>query len=239
MVMGGYDDPAMAYRGSAPHPAVGPTYGWPATAPQHPAAHPGPHWHPMAAAAAFPPQPALPPEKAGKKRGGKAASSRGRGRKTTAQKSPKRRNPLPAQAEVPVGGPAATAASSSGEKQPRQRAARKAKAGRGAGKAKKTPYVPDPRLTKKGTWRTRNPVTDLTVDIPEYCRGDGELGWSQEILDFSTVELNQWLKSSDLSLEQAERLKALRRRIKNRRYTQKAREAEGSAGGPAPSGNGA
>eukprot|EP00037_Helgoeca_nana_P026254 m.295363 g.295363 ORF g.295363 m.295363 type:complete len:361 (-) comp27176_c0_seq3:57-1139(-) len=82
---------------------------------------------------------------------------------------------------------------------------------------------PLPGLTKKGKPRERSAVKPLVVEIPEDYRGDGENGWNQEILDMKTTELNAFLKLADLTGNEIEMLKNLRRRIKNRVYTRNAR----------------
>jgi hypothetical protein len=78
--------------------------------------------------------------------------------------------------------------------------------------------------TKKGKQRQRHPTSDLSLEIPERYRGDGELGWDATVLEYRTVELNKWLKTAVLTDQQIKRLKQLRRRIKNRAYTQTARD---------------
>lgn len=66
-------------------------------------------------------------------------------------------------------------------------------------------------------------ATITGVAPPEHCKGTGEGGWDLTLLNMSTVDLNRWLKSADLSKEQMCVLKTTRRRIKNRKYTQKSR----------------
>lgn len=68
----------------------------------------------------------------------------------------------------------------------------------------------------KQTRRQRAPVRSLTVNVPEPCRGDGELGWHPALLAMSTIELNDYINKSDMRREEIAALKALRRRIKNR-----------------------
>eukprot|EP00035_Acanthoeca_spectabilis_P021978 m.441292 g.441292 ORF g.441292 m.441292 type:complete len:254 (-) comp18643_c0_seq1:1046-1807(-) len=70
----------------------------------------------------------------------------------------------------------------------------------------------------------RAPARSLTVSIPAHCQGDGELGWNPILLEMSTIELNDWINKSRMEADHVKALKSLRRRIKNRRYTQKARE---------------
>lgn len=70
----------------------------------------------------------------------------------------------------------------------------------------------------------RAPARSLTVSIPSHCQGEGELGWNPILLEMSTIELNDWINKSPMDPDQVKALKSLRRRIKNRRYTQKARE---------------
>eukprot|EP00038_Savillea_parva_P025962 m.50403 g.50403 ORF g.50403 m.50403 type:complete len:263 (-) comp7234_c0_seq4:1682-2470(-) len=78
---------------------------------------------------------------------------------------------------------------------------------------------------RAGKSRTkRAPAKSLSVEIPAHCQGEGELGWHPALLDMSTIELNDWINKSRMDIDQVKALKALRRRIKNRRYTQKARE---------------
>lgn len=68
----------------------------------------------------------------------------------------------------------------------------------------------------------RSPSPDVIVP-PSQCRGDGEGGWDTELLDMSTVSLNRYLKTSDLTPAEVVALKTTRRRIKNRGYTQRSR----------------
>jgi hypothetical protein len=70
----------------------------------------------------------------------------------------------------------------------------------------------------------RAPARSLTVEIPQHCQGEGELGWHPALLDMTTIELNDWINKSRMDPDQVKALKSLRRRIKNRKYTQKARE---------------
>lgn len=58
---------------------------------------------------------------------------------------------------------------------------------------------------------------------PEHCRGRGEGGWDETLLEISTVQLNRYLKTANLTPSEVCALKTTRRRIKNRGYTQKSR----------------
>mmetsp|Transcript_33355 Transcript_33355/g.87490 ORF Transcript_33355/g.87490 Transcript_33355/m.87490 type:complete len:371 (-) Transcript_33355:1841-2953(-) len=71
---------------------------------------------------------------------------------------------------------------------------------------------------------------DLAVDIPHSCRGPGELGWHPDLLAMSTIHLNDFVTKNRLDPDHVRALKALRRRIKNRLYTQKARARQRSSG---------
>lgn len=72
--------------------------------------------------------------------------------------------------------------------------------------------------------KKRAPIKSLSVEVPVFCRGPGELGWHPDLLRMTTIELNDFVNKSQLSSLEVKALKALRRRIKNRGYTRRARQ---------------
>eukprot|EP00038_Savillea_parva_P017492 m.20504 g.20504 ORF g.20504 m.20504 type:complete len:280 (-) comp3797_c0_seq1:212-1051(-) len=86
---------------------------------------------------------------------------------------------------------------------------------------------------KKGGGGKRDGVPDLRVDIPPSCQGPGENGWHPDLLTMSTIHLNDFVTKNRLEQEQIKALKSLRRRIKNRSYTQNARARQRSGASPA------
>jgi hypothetical protein len=116
------------------------------------------------------------------------------------------------------------------------------RAGKAKGSSQKgqagTPKGDDPSMN---SGMKRESPADLSVEIPLSCQGSGELGWHPDLLSMTTIHLNDYVTKNWLEPAQVKALKALRRRIKNRSYTQLARsKSRGSDSGlvrsPVPAG---
>lgn len=81
----------------------------------------------------------------------------------------------------------------------------------------------------------RSNTASLAIEVPLSCQGPGELGWHPELLTMSTINLNDFVTKNRLKPDEIKALKSLRRRIKNRGYTQKARSRARNAVTPSES----